>query len=425
MLLRWMLSKLIRIGSLTVLRDATSFTVEGTEPGPSVTIRVKDRATEARLAIHPDLYLGEAYMDGDLTIENGGTIWDLLDLCGQNIGTGSTWMQKAVDPIFRRIYQLNAKQASRRNVAHHYDLSGEMYRSFLDADMQYSCAYFADPRMTIDEAQTAKKAHIAAKLALEPGHRVLDIGCGWGGTALFLAQAEDVEVHGITLSREQLSVCQSRAAALGLQDRVTFSLTDYRDVMGPYDRIVSVGMFEHVGAPQYETFFDTVSKLLTPSGVAVLHSIGRAAGPSSTSAWMRKYIFPGGYAPAVSEIMPIVEHSGLWLTDLEILRMHYAETLKAWRERFLASVAARGLPPGYDERFYRMWDFYLAASEMSFRHCGFMVFQAQLARDPHALPLTRDYMFERERTLIPPTMAPRDPWKDAPVPVAVEKEAAE
>ena len=399
MLLRWMLAKLIKTGTLTVSVGGGVFTVGGVHPGPAVAISIRDSATARRLALHPDLHLGEAYTDGALVVDSG-SIWDLLDLCGLNLGawgSGTSWFQRSLDWTRRQLQQANARRASRSNVAHHYDLSEEMYRSFLDADMQYSCAYFPTSTTSLEDAQRAKKAHIAAKLALKPGQRVLDIGCGWGGMALYVAQAEDVAVHGITLSQEQLRVCKARAEALGLSDRVSFSLIDYRDVAGPYDRIVSVGMFEHVGTPNYQAFFDRVAALLAPDGVALIHSIGRIAGPASTSSWIHKYIFPGGYVPALSEVVPSIERSGLWLTDLEILRMHYAETLKIWRERFLG--AAHRLPAEFDERFRRMWEFYLAASEMSFRHCGFMIFQVQLTRDPYAVPLTRDYMMDEERRL--------------------------
>ena len=296
---------------------------------------------------------------------------------------------------FWRIQQSNSRRAARRHVARHYDLSHEHYRQFLDTDLQYSCAYFADPSFSLEQAQEAKKRHIAAKLLLEPGLRVLDVGCGWGGLALSLAERERVEVVGVTLSREQLTVARQRAKQAQLDERVHFTLNDYREIEGPFDRIVSVGMFEHVGVPNYAQFFQKIRELLSPDGIALIHSIGRSNGPTITSAWTRKYIFPGGHIPALSEVAPVIERAGLVLTDLEVLRLHYAETLRHWRERFLASHRHNGRI--YDERFCRMWEFYLASSELAFRYGGLMVFQAQLARQFDSVPLTRDYMYERER----------------------------
>jgi cyclopropane-fatty-acyl-phospholipid synthase len=297
--------------------------------------------------------------------------------------------------VLTRIQQSNSRRAARRHVAHHYDLSHEHYRRFLDTDLQYSCAYFADPSFSLEQAQEAKKRHIAAKLLLEPGLRMLDIGCGWGGLALSLAEMERVEVVGVTLSREQLTIARQRAKQAQLDERVCFTLNDYREIEGPFDRIVSVGMFEHVGAPNYARFFQKIRELLSPDGIALIHSIGRSNGPTITSAWTRKYIFPGGHIPALSEVAPVIERAGLVLTDLEVLRLHYAETLRHWRERFLASHRHDGRI--YDERFCRMWEFYLASSELAFRYGGLVVFQAQLARQFDSVPLTRDYMYERER----------------------------
>jgi cyclopropane-fatty-acyl-phospholipid synthase len=288
-----------------------------------------------------------------------------------------------------------SRRAARRHVAHHYDLPHEHYRRFLDADLQYSCAYFAEPSFSLERAQEAKKRHIAAKLLLEPGLRVLDIGCGWGGLALSLAEMERVEVVGVTLSREQLTVARKRAKQARLEERVRFALQDYRAIQGPFDRIVSVGMFEHVGTSHYARFFQKIRDLLSADGIALIHSIGRMNGPAVTSAWTRKYIFPGGHIPALSEVAPVIEHAGLVLTDLEILRLHYAETLRHWRERFMRSQRQEGRT--CDQRFCRMWEFYLASSELAFRYGGLMVFQAQLAPQLDSVPLTRDYMYERER----------------------------
>ena len=403
-MLRTYLQKLVKSGRLTVLTPTDTIMVgkldeRFPETSLDVAVRIKNRATAVKLALNPDLRLGEAYADGDLVMERG-SVWDLLQIVGFNSSepelTSSRWMRlatKAMNTVLHR----NGLKVSRRNVARHYDLSGSMYRLFLDEDMQYSCAYFRTPDASLEQAQVAKKQHVAAKLLLRPGQRVLDIGCGWGGLALSIARSENVEVLGITLSQEQLAVARERAQAAGLSDRVQFQLIDYRQLEGSFDRIVSVGMFEHVGTPQYQTFFGQVRRLLKPDGIGVLHSIGKLHGPAPTNPWIRKHIFPGGYIPALSEVLPSLEQSGLFLTDVEILRLHYADTLRAWRERFLARQSE--LAEIYDERFRRMWEFYLAGSEMSFRYYGFMVFQIQLSRSLGAVPLTRDYMIEAEARL--------------------------
>ena len=361
----------------------------------ALTIRLADPSLHWKLALHPELNFGVAYMDGTLTVENG-TIWEFLTFAGENIRANGSRM-----PLFgrimagaarwgRKVQQFNPAGRSQRNVAHHYDLSERFYELFLDEDRQYSCAYFARPDMTLEEAQSAKKDHILKKLRLEDGQRVLDIGCGWGGMALHIAKNSDAEVLGITLSKEQLAVARRRADEAGLANRVRFELLDYRLVRDRFDRIVSVGMFEHVGAPHYRAFFRAVEGLLKPDGVALLHSIGRADGPAATNTFIRRYIFPGGYIPALSEVFKALETSDLWATDVEVLRLHYAETLRHWRARFVQNWdQVRDL---YDERFCRMWEFYLAGSEMSFRFDRMMVFQMQLTRSRHALPLTRDYM---------------------------------
>jgi cyclopropane-fatty-acyl-phospholipid synthase len=396
------LRQLIRQGRLTVIRpDGTEIQfgeVKAAGPRPDVAVRLKGVLTSLKLALHPDRYLGELYMDGALVLERG-TLWDLLELLGRNqLEQRRAPGNPANGPLraaLRWIQQSNSRRAARRHVAHHYDLSLEHYRQFLDTDLQYSCAYFAEPTFSLEQAQEAKKRHIAAKLLLEPGLRVLDIGCGWGGLALSLAEMERVEVVGVTLSREQLSVARQRARQAQLEERVRFALKDYREIEGRFDRIVSVGMFEHVGVPNYARFFQKIRELLSADGIALIHSIGRSNGPAITSAWTRKYIFPGGHIPALSEVAPVIERAGLVFTDLEALHLHYAETLRHWRERFLASHRQQGRL--YDERFCRMWEFYLASSELAFRYGGLMVFQAQLARRLDSVPLTRDYMYERER----------------------------
>jgi cyclopropane-fatty-acyl-phospholipid synthase len=368
---------------------------------PEITLRLHDRRAALEFALNPELKLGELYMDGRLTVENGD-IADLLDLLVSNLATAEPrgplkflrWCRRMMRPLA----QLNYSARARRNVAHHYDLSGKLYDLFLDRDRQYSCAYFSLPGETLEEAQIGKKRHIAAKLHLDrPGLGVLDIGSGWGGLALDLARDSGANVLGVTLSKEQIELARGRARKEGLAERCRFELVDYRALSGTFDRIVSVGMFEHVGVPYYPAFFAKLRTLLKEDGVALLHTIGRSDGPGATNPWMAKYIFPGGYTPALSEVLPSIERAGLIVTDVEVLRLHYAETLKEWRRRFKAQwkVAAEL----YDERFCRMWEYYLAGAETGFRHDGLVVFQIQLARRVDALPVIRDYMCDSERTM--------------------------
>ena len=338
------------------------------------------------------------YMDGTFVVEEG-TIADVLAIALGQKSEVPYWArpQGWLRYLRRRLIQFNPRPRARRNVAHHYDLDGRLYSLFLDADRQYSCAYFEKPGQSLDDAQLAKKRHLAAKLMIEPNERVLDIGCGWGGLGLYLAEVGGADVTGITLSQEQYEIANERAGEKGLNDRARFRLQDYRDVTGPFDRIVSVGMFEHVGINHYETFFQKIAQLLADDGVMMLHSIGRSEGPNVTSPWISKYIFPGGYIPALSEVLPRIERAGLLVTDIEILRLHYAETLKHWRERFLAHrEEAERI---YDQRFVRMWEFYLAASEMSFREQNMMVMQIQLTKRQGVVPITRDYIMNEERRL--------------------------
>ncbi len=404
-MLKRLLERLIHHGRLTIVTPLGTLAAGRLDPDhPSGHLDVRLRITKARtvfrLATNPDLHLGEAYMNGDLVVEQG-SFYDFMELLGSNIAAlgqdpnpkVGQWASRFAGALAAR----NDPNKARANVAHHYDLSGELYRSFLDQDMQYSCAYFRTPSDDLEAAQLAKRQHIAAKLLLEPGQHVLDIGCGWGGLALFIARTANVRVTGITLSREQLAVARRRAAEEHLEDRVTFELVDYRLLEGTFDRIVSVGMFEHVGLPNYETYFGAIKRLLAPDGIALVHAIGKMYGPAPTSTWILKYIFPGGYVPALSEVMPAIERQGLWLNDLEVLRLHYAETLRLWRERFTARWPE--LSRTYDDRFRRMWEFYLVGSEISFRYFGFMVFQVQLAKAVGAAPMTRDYIYEAERNM--------------------------
>ena len=389
------LRRFVAIGTFRVRwPDGRLSSYEG-GPGPDVTLAVRDWAVVRRVLHNPAMAVGEAYMDGGLQ-PVGCTIYEVMDLLLSNIASDRSFqpvlaLQLWRDRLIRRLSQWNPAWRSRRNVAHHYDIDGRTYAMFLDADRQYSCGYFPTGTETLEQAQEAKKRHIAKKLLLDrPGLQVLDIGSGWGGMALTLAREHGAIVTGITLSSEQLEAARARAAAEGLSDRVRFELADYRSLDRRFDRVVSVGMFEHVGVGHFATFFTTLRRILTPDGVALLHSIGRGRGPASTPAWFQKYIFPGGYAPALSEVLPAAERSGLVVTDIEIWRLHYAQTLRHWRTRFDAHREA--IAALHDERFCRMFEFYLAGSELAFRRKGHMVFQMQLAANQQAVPLSRDYM---------------------------------
>jgi cyclopropane-fatty-acyl-phospholipid synthase len=402
------LRRFVVLGRLTVRWPDGRLTTYAGPPdsGPEAAIAINDRRTIRRLVLNPLLALGEAYMDGGLSPLECA-IFDVLDVTAINRmangrGHPFAYLRTTMDTVKRRIDQYNPAARAQRNVAHHYDLNGRLYSLFLDRDRQYSCAYFPRGDETLEDAQAAKKRHIAAKLRLtRPDLHVLDIGCGWGGLALSLAREHGARVTGITLSGEQLSVARARAAAEGLADRVSFEMLDYRALTQRFDRIVSVGMFEHVGVVHYRTFFDAIARSLEPDGVALLHAIGRSDGPSSTNPWIGKYIFPGGYCPALSEVLPPIEGTGLVTTDIEILRLHYAETLRHWRRRFAANRDTIGAL--YDERFCRMFEFYLAGSEIAFRREGHMVFQIQFAHRQTAVPLTRDYITETEHRSMPAT----------------------
>jgi len=397
-LLRLVLERYIQRGSLTVTMASGQRFTCGDGTGTPVAIRFTSAAAVRRLLLDPELTFGELYTDGSLVVEQG-TIADALAIALDQPDVIPRWarLQWWARYLVRNIQQFNPRERSRNNVAHHYDLDGRLYSLFLDSDKQYSCAYFETPDATLDDAQLAKKRHLAAKLLIGNGQRVLDIGCGWGGLALYLADVADTWVTGITLSQEQLEVAQARASERARPNAPTFLMQDYRDVPGPFDRVVSVGMFEHVGVDHYDTFFKRCAELLTDDGVMLLHSIGRSEGPGITNPWIAKYIFPGGYIPALSEVLPAIERAGLLVCDIEILRLHYAETLKAWRERFLARrEEAAAL---YDERFVRMWEFYLAASEMSFRKQNMMNFQIQITKRQGVVPITRDYIMHEETRL--------------------------
>jgi cyclopropane-fatty-acyl-phospholipid synthase len=400
-LLSTMMKRFVKTGTLTIIdAGGTSHIFGGEVEGPSATVKLHDKKLHRSLFLNPELKAGEAYMDGTLTVEEG-TIRDFLHVFALNAanlrGQGH---QKRIRTFYKRVkrfHQKNVKSSARKNVEHHYDLSNDFYALFLDDDMQYSCAYYERPDMSLEDAQLAKKRHIAAKMDLKPGQKILDIGCGWGGMALYLAENFDVHVTGVTLSHEQHALGNERIKQRGLEGKVDILLQDYRELDGPFDRIVSVGMFEHVGVPHYLEFFNKVSDLLADDGSMLLHSIGRRGGPGSTARWIRKYIFPGGYSPAVSETMAEIEKSGMWVTDIEILRLHYAETCLEWDKRFQANRDK--IATMMDERFCRMFEFYLIISEFSFRYSKNMNFQIQMTKRVDALPITRDYMHEAETAL--------------------------
>jgi cyclopropane-fatty-acyl-phospholipid synthase len=371
----------------------------GDPAGTRVALRFADERAELRLVLDPALALGELYADGGIVLEEG-SVYDLIALFKRSGRRGaSLFAQAAYGLRYLDSYRRTriSRERSVRNVAHHYNLDERFYRLFLDRDMQYSCAYFESPEQSLEAAQLAKKRHIAAKLLLEPEQSVLDIGSGWGGMALYLAEVGLARATGITLSEPQRSVAERRARERGLTDRARFVRQDYRELGQVFDRIVSVGMFEHVGLSNYDIFFQTCARLLAPRGVFVLHSIGRTKPQLAPSPFLEKYIFPGSYIPALSEVLPHVERAGFLVTDVEILPLHYAQTLHAWRERFVA--ARTEVLALYDARFFRLWEFYLAAAEVGFRMDRMFVFQLQLTRPQNVVPTRRDYLGERKAAL--------------------------
>ena len=395
-----LLRRVVQVGSLTLIGpDGTSETFGGTTPGPSVTIRINDPTLDRKLLLNPELRFAEAYMDGGLDVAPED-LREFLRVFKLNKAHLNRYPSQA---IFRRAARVvkrivrNTPLRAGHNARAHYDLGNDLYRLFLDADMQYSCAYYPNGDETLEQAQLAKKRHIAAKLMLRPGQRVLEIGCGWGGLAIYLAQVAEVEVLGVTLAEEQLKLARERVEAAGLADRVRFELQDYRSVEGQFDRVVSIGMLEAVGATGLGAYFNTVRDRLAPDGVALIHSILRGGASGVTSPFTAKYIFPGGYIPALSETVAAVEQSRLWLQDCEIWRKHYAYTIEEWARRFAANRdRAKAM---YDERFCRMWELYLAGAESSFRDGRMAVMQLQLGRRRDAVPLSRDYMAEETERL--------------------------
>ena len=393
-----LLSKLVRKGTLAVTTADGSPRSFGPGDGPAMTVNVADRRTALAIARNPRLGLGEAYMDGRITLEQG----DILDLMRLVIGA-NRWEDKGAGrkalnkgkQKWRALFRRNEAKTSRKNVAHHYDIGNDLYRLFLDDDMQYSCAYFSDPANSLEQAQSDKKAHIAAKLNLKPGQKVLDIGCGWGGTALYLNRVADVDVLGITLSEEQLKVARQRAADAGVADRVKFELIDYRSLTGTFDRIVSIGMFEHVGAKHFNEFFATCRALLADDGVMLLHTIGKYGKAAAPDPFTDKWIFPGYHLPSISQLSAATERMKFIISDIEILRVHYAYTLEHWLRR--TQHAKAKIIALHDERFYRMWEFYLAGGTVAFENGSMCNFQVQYVRNRYAVPITRDYMIEAEQ----------------------------
>ena len=396
-----MMKSFVRVGTLKVIDADGKVHVFSGKPGPNVTMRLSDPSLYHKLVFNPELHAGEAYMDGRMSFEDS-SLRDFLTLFSLNrLSLGSYPLQKvlrSVSRLFRKRQQDNRVGQAQANVAHHYDLGNEFYKLFLDEGMQYSCAYFMSDDDTLEQAQRNKLRLLAAKLNLQPGLKILDIGCGWGDLALYLARLADVEVLGVTLSKEQFELATARAREAGLDGRVRFELKDYRKVDERFDRIVSVGMFEHVGVQHYGEFFGKINALMDDDGLALLHSIGHMSPPGMASPWLRKYIFPGAYSPALSEVFEVVEQNSLWVTDLEILRLHYAKTLAHWVDRFEANRDK--IEAMYDARFARMWEFYLISAEMMFRTGSQLVFHMQMARKRDAAPIVRDYVTELQRAYI-------------------------
>ena len=359
-----------------------------------IVIRFLDQKLMQKLLINPDLYFGEAYMNGSLVIENG-TLTDFLDLAFKNIGRGNInsygAVIKKIKGTFGYLTNLNKIIKSKENVAHHYDISEKLYDLFLDKNRQYSCAYFKNDSDTLEQAQSNKIHHIIKKLNIQPNQKVLDVGSGWGTLALAIAKETNASVTGITLSENQFEYSQNKAKEMNLSNQVDFKLIDYRQLNEKFDRIVSVGMFEHVGRNFYRTYFNKVFQLLNEKGIALIHTIGSSMPPRDPQPWIQKYIFPGGYTPSLSEISKPIEKSGLIVSDIEVLRMHYAHTLRNWKERFLSKKDT--VLDMFDEKFFRMWEFYLASCEMAFKWGDQVVFQLQLSKDNTSVPNTRDYIY--------------------------------
>ena len=389
------LNKLIKKdGFMLIDADKNQYIIGKPEKKDPIKLKILDKNLHHKLLLHPDLYFGEAYTNGSVLIENG-SLTEFLEIILKNVGRGEiNFYSRALNQIkgfYRSLTNFNLIKKSKQNVAHHYDISEKLYDLFLDKNRQYSCAYFKNENETLEQAQENKMNHIIKKLNLKPNQRVLDIGSGWGTLAIEIAKKSKCEVVGITLSENQLKYSKQKAKELNLENQVDFRLIDYRQLNEKFDRIVSVGMFEHVGRKFYQTYFNTVSKLLNDNGVALIHTIGSSMPPRNPHPWITKYIFPGGYTPSLSEVSLPIEKSGLIVTDLEVLRMHYAYTLRNWKERFLSKK--NEVLEMFDERFLRMWEFYLAGCEMAFKWGDQVVFQFQLTKKNNTIPNIRDYIY--------------------------------
>ena len=389
------LNKLFKYdGFILIDSDSKKFVVGKPIKENPITIKLLDKNLNYKLLLNPDLYFGEAYTNGSLKIENG-TLTEFLEIALKNIGRDDINIYGKIfnklKGTYRYLTNFNKGIKSKKNVSHHYDISEKLYDLFLDSNRQYSCAYFKNENDTLEQAQQNKIDHIIKKLNIKPNQRVLDIGSGWGTLAINIAQKTHAAVTGITLSENQLIYSKNKAKELNLENQVQFKLIDYREINEKFDRIVSVGMFEHVGRKFYKSYFNRVSKLLNEKGVALIHTIGSSNPPRDPHPWITKYIFPGGYTPSLSEIARPIEDSGLVISDMEVLRMHYSHTLRHWKERFLSKKET--VLEMFDERFFRMWEFYLASCEMVFKWGDQVVFQLQLTKDNRSTPTTRDYIY--------------------------------
>ncbi len=381
-------------GTLEII-DSNDKTYKFGSSNPKVSIRLKNKSIEKKLFFNPNLHIGEAYMNEELIIEKG-TLEEFLNLitnCYDDFISNNKFYKfyEYLSSIFMPLQQINQLVNSKNNVAHHYDINEDLYKLFLDKDMQYSCAYFHNPNISLEQAQKDKKQHIIKKLQIDKNMNVLDIGCGWGGMAIEIAKSTGAKVKGITLSENQFKTASERAQKEGLSDKVTFALQDYRNETEKYDRIVSVGMFEHVGVKYFKTYLSKANNNLKENGVFLLHTIGQRGKPTATSPWIRKYIFPGGYIPSLSEVMKETQKLNINVTDVEVLRLHYAHTLTRWYQNVLENKDK--IIKMFDQRFFRMWEFYLLASKYSFVNMGNVVFQIQIAKNINNLPLTRNYIY--------------------------------
>ncbi len=381
-----------------ILIDANSkkYIIGIPENKDPIVLKILDKKLHYKLLFRPDLYFGEAYSEGDIIIENG-TLSDFLDLAFMNIGRGElnffSQLLNKLSGSYRYLTNFNLIKKSKMNAAHHYDLSDDLYDLFLDPKRQYSCGYFKNENDTLETAQNNKIQHIIKKLNIKPNQKILDIGCGWGSLAIDIAKSANCEVTGITLSENQYEYCKKKAKELNMENQVTFKLIDYRELNEKFDRIVSVGMFEHVGRKFYKKFFKQIEKLLNNNGISLIHTIGSVNPPRDPHPWITKYIFPGGYTPSLSEVTTPIEKAGLIVSDIEVLRLHYSHTLRHWKENCIKNKVK--ITEMFDERFFRMWEFYLAGCEIAFKWGDQVVYQFQLTKNYTSTPTTRDYIYQQ------------------------------